>query len=98
MNQVDSELRLLRQRMLYLEQQKIAELERELQKKAHSLQVLDNFILDKKNRIQKNTYSRSVPLAAYYDSEKIAFLEPILNTLLDFQRRIEALEAAKSTQ
>jgi len=31
MNQVDSELRLLRQRMLYLEQQKIAELEIELQ-------------------------------------------------------------------
>ena len=96
MSQLDTELKLLRQRLAYLEEQKILEIERELQKKAHSLQVLDNFILDKKNRIQKNTYSRSVPLAAYYDSEKIAFLEPILNTLLDFQRRIEALEAAAS--
>ena len=96
MSQLDTELKLLRQRLAYLEEQKILEIERELQKKAHSLQVLDNFILDKKNRIQKNTYSRSVPLAAYYDSEKIAFLEPLLNTLLDFQRRIEALEASAS--
>jgi hypothetical protein len=98
MNQVDSELRLLRQRMLYLEQQKIAELERELQKKAHALQILENFIEDKKERIQKNRYSRSVPLAAYYDGEKIAFLEPILNVLKDFQLRLEALESAKSTR
>jgi len=98
MNQVDSELRLLRQRMLYLEQQKIAELERELQKKAHALQILENFIEDKKERIQKNRYSRSVPLAAYYDGEKIAFLEPILNVLKDFQTRLEALESAKSTR
>jgi len=94
MNQVDAELRLLRQRLAYLEQQKIAELERELQKKAHALQILENFIEDKKERIQKNRYSRSVPIAAYYDGEKIAFLEPILNVLKDFQIRLEALEAA----
>jgi hypothetical protein len=98
MNQVDSELRLLRQRMLYLEQQKIAELERELQKKAHALQILENFIEEKKDRIRQNRYSRSVPLAAYYDGEKVAFLEPILNVLKDFQTRLEALEAAKSTE
>ena len=94
MNQVDAELRLLRQRLAYLEQQQITELERELQKKAHALQVLENFISEKKDRIRENRYSRSVPLAAYYDSEKIAFLEPILNVLKDFQGRLEALEAA----
>ena len=92
MNQVDAELRLLRQRIVYLEQQKIAEIERELQKKAHALQVLENFIDEKKERIQQNRYSRSVPLAAYYDGEKIAFLEPILNVLKDFQKRLEVLE------
>ena len=92
MNQVDAELRLLRQRMAYLEQQKIAEIERELQKKAHALQILENLIEEKKERIQQNRYSRSVPLAAYYDSEKVAFLEPILNVLKDFQKRLEALE------
>ena len=95
MSQLETELRLLRQRMAYLEQQKIAELEKELQKKAHSLQILENFISEKKQRIQENRYSRSVPLAAYYDSEKVAFLEPILNVLKDFQTRLEALEAAK---
>jgi len=94
MSQIDSELRLLRQRLAHLEQQQITELERELQKKAHALQVLENFISEKKDRIQKNRYSRSVPLAAYYDGEKIAFLEPILNVLKDFQGRLEALEAA----
>lgn len=92
MNQVDAELRLLRQRIVYLEQQKIAEIERELQKKAHALQVLENLIEEKKERIQQNRYSRSVPLAAYYDGEKVAFLEPILNVLKDFQKRLEALE------
>jgi glycine/serine hydroxymethyltransferase len=95
MSQLEAELRLLRQRMAYLEAQKIAELERELQKKAHALQILENFISEKKQRIQENRYSRSVPLAAYYDGEKVAFLEPILNILKDFQKRLEALEAAK---
>lgn len=95
MSQLEAELRLLRQRMAYLEAQKIAELEKELQKKAHALQILENFISEKKQRIQENRYSRSVPLAAYYDSEKVTFLEPILNILKDFQTRLEALEAAK---
>ena len=92
MSQLEAELRLLRQRMTYLEAQKIAELEKELQKKAHALQILENFISEKKQRIQENRYSRSVPLAAYYDGEKVAFLEPILNVLKDFQKRLEALE------
>jgi hypothetical protein len=98
MSQIDSELRLLRQRLAHLEEQQIAEIKKELQKKAHALQFLENFIEEKKDRIRQNRYSRSVPLAAYYDGEKIAFLEPILNVLKDFQTRLEALEAAKSTE
>ena len=98
MSQIDSELRLLRQRLAHLEEQQIAEIKKELQKKAHALQFLENFIEEKKDRIRQNRYSRSVPLAAYYDGEKIAFLEPILNILKDFQTRLEALEAAKSTE
>ena len=98
MSQIDSELRLLRQRLAHLEEQQLAEIKKELQKKAHALQFLENFIEEKKDRIRQNRYSRSVPLAAYYDGEKIAFLEPILNVLKDFQTRLEALEAAKSTQ
>lgn len=98
MSQIDSELRLLRQRLAHLEEQQIAEIKKELQKKAHALQFLENFIEEKKDRIRQNRYSRSVPLAAYYDGEKIAFLEPILNVLKDFQTRLEALESAKSTQ
>jgi hypothetical protein len=98
MSQIDSELRLLRQRLAHLEEQQIAEIKKELQKKAHALQFLENFIEEKKDRIRQNRYSRSIPLAAYYDGEKIAFLEPILNILKDFQTRLEALEAAKSTE
>jgi hypothetical protein len=98
MSQIDAELRLLRQRLAHLEEQQIVEIKRELQKKAHALQFLENFIEEKKDRIRQNRYSRSVPLAAYYDSEKIAFLEPILNVLKDFQTRLEALETAKSTE
>jgi hypothetical protein len=98
MSQIDSELRLLRQRLAHLEEQQLAEIKKELQKKAHALQFLENFIEEKKDRIRQNRYSRSVPLAAYYDGEKIAFLEPILNVLKDFQTRLEALESAKSTE
>ena len=98
MSQIDSELRLLRQRLAHLEEQQIAEIKKELQKKAHALQFLENFIEEKKDRIRQNRYSRSIPLAAYYDGEKIAFLEPILNILKDFQTRLEALESAKSTE
>jgi hypothetical protein len=98
MSQIDSELRLLRQRLAHLEEQQLAEIKKELQKKAHALQFLENFIEEKKDRIRQNRYSRSVPLAAYYDGEKIAFLEPILNILKDFQTRLEALETAKSTE
>ena len=98
MSQIDTELRLLRQRLAHLEEQQIVEIKKELQKKAHALQVLENFIEEKKDRIRQNRYSRSVPLAAYYDGEKIAFLEPILNVLKDFQTRLEALETAKSTE
>lgn len=98
MSQIDSELRLLRQRLAHLEEQQLAEIKKELQKKAHALQFLENFIEEKKDRIRQNRYSRSIPLAAYYDGEKIAFLEPILNILKDFQTRLEALESAKSTE
>jgi hypothetical protein len=98
MSQIDSELRLLRQRLAHLEEQQLAEIKKELQKKAHALQFLENFIEEKKDRIRQNRYSRSIPLAAYYDGEKIAFLEPILNILKDFQTRLEALETAKSTE
>jgi hypothetical protein len=98
MSQIDSELRLLRQRLAHLEEQQLVEIKKELQKKAHALQFLENFIEEKKDRIRQNRYSRSVPLAAYYDGEKIAFLEPILNVLKDFQLRLEALESAKSSR
>jgi hypothetical protein len=98
MSQIDSELRLLRQRLAHLEEQQLAEIKKELQKKAHALQFLENFIEEKKDRIRQNRYSRSVPLAAYYDGEKVAFLEPILNVLKDFQTRLEALESSKSTE
>jgi len=92
MSVIDSELLLLKQRLSALEEQKRIEAEKEAEKKANPMKVLENIIDEKKKQIERNSYSRSLPLAQYYDQEKVAMLEPILNALQDIQKRLTALE------
>ncbi len=56
------------------------------------LKVLEEVINEKKKRVELNRYAKNVPLARYYDMEKIEFLEPILDILKDLQERLERLE------
>jgi hypothetical protein len=92
MSAIDSELLLLKQRLTALEEQKRIEAEREAEKKANPIKILGDIIDEKKKKIENNRYSKSLPLAQYYDQEKVAMLEPILNALQDIQKRLTALE------
>ena len=92
MSAIDSELSLLKQRLAALEEQKRIEAEKDAEKKANPMKVLEMIIEEKKKKIENNRYSKSIPLAQYYDQEKVAMLEPIFAMLQDIQKRLTALE------
>ena len=90
--EMESELNLLKQRLAFLEEQKRIQIEKETEKKANPLKVLEVIIDEKKKQIANNRYSKSIPLARLYDEEKVSMLEPIFNMLLDIQKRLDVLE------
>lgn len=92
MSQLDSDLNLLRLRLAALEEQKRIETANLSEKKAFPLKTLEKILDEKRKQIERNSYSKSLPLARFYDQEKIAFLEPIFNMLQNIQDRLEVLE------
>jgi hypothetical protein len=92
MSQLDSELNALRTRLATLEEQKRIELETISEKRAFPLKTLESIIDEKRKQIERNSYSKSLPLARFYDQEKVAFLEPIFNMLKNINERLESLE------
>ena len=92
MSAIDSELSLLRQKLEALEEKKRLEAAKELERVENPMKVLYSIINDKKKAIEQNRYSKSVPLARFYDQEKVDMMEPIINMLNILQGRIEALE------
>jgi hypothetical protein len=94
MNQLDIEIEVHRNRIAYLEKQK----EAELKKKTVPLETLEAIIDGKKKQIENNRYSKSLPLARFYDQEKVGYLEPILDALKNIQERLDALENTKEIQ
>ena len=95
MSNIASELTLLRQKIEMLEKQKMAEDEMKVAK-ADPLSMLGQIIEAKKEQISRNRYSKSVPLARFYDEEKVAMMEPIFNMLKDIQQRLTVLEQGRS--
>ena len=87
--EMDSELNLLKQRLAFLEEQKRIQIEKEAEKKANPMKVLEVIIDEKKKQIAQNT---KVPLARFYDQEKLSMLEPIFHMLQDIQKRLDVLE------
>jgi len=92
MSYLDSELNTLRIRLATLEERKRIESETASEKKEFPLKTFEGIIDEKRKRIERNSYSKSIPLARFYDQEKVAFLEPILNMLKNIQERLDALE------
>ena len=92
MSQLDSELSALRQRLAALEEQKRIQTETALEKKAFPLKTLEEIIDAKRKQVERNSYSKNISLAEFYDEDKLAFLEPIFNMLKNIQERLEVLE------
>ena len=92
MSQLDSELNTLRIKLAVLEEQKRIVSETESEKKAFPMKTLEGIIDEKRKQIERNSYSKSLPLARFYDQEKVAFLEPIFNMLKNIQERLDVLE------
>ena len=92
MSKLDSELIALRARLVALEEEKRVQTESASEKKAFPLKTLEAIIDEKGKKIERNSYSKSLPLARFYDQENVAFLEPILDALKIIQERLVALE------
>ena len=91
MSEIDSQIDKLRERLAYLEEQKAKEEE----KKAAPLKLLESILDEKKECIKRDRYSKSLPLARFYDQEKVGYLEAILNALKNIEGRLEVLENNK---
>jgi hypothetical protein len=92
MSQIENEINMLRNKLIGLEEQKRIETEKEKEKRDNPLNVLKNIIDEKRRTINRNSYSKSIPLARFYDQEKLEMMEPIFNMLKDIQDRLEFLE------
>jgi hypothetical protein len=82
----------LKDQLAVLEEKKQEEIKQEEEKRKFPLQVIEEIIEQKKEKISRNRYSKSIPLARFYDEEKIKMLEPILWALHDLSKRVDTLE------
>ena len=92
MSTIDSELSLLKQKLASLEEQKRIENEKQLYELQNPMNILEEIIIKKYEQIARNSYSKSIPLARFYDEEKLAMLSPIFNALKNIQERLYAIE------
>ena len=93
MSSLTEEIQELQLRILELEKQKKEK--DEIDKKTsinHNFKVINNVLTEKKNAINANRYSKSVPLARYYDQELVTHLEAIYNILQNVDERLKNLE------
>jgi hypothetical protein len=92
MDQIDIELEVVRNRLTYLEKQKKNEEQKQIEKINNPLKTFEMIIDEKRKQIDRNSYSKSIPLARFYDQEKLAMMEPIYHMLKNIQDRLTVLE------
>jgi hypothetical protein len=93
MSRIDEELKTLRLKLAALEEKKRVETEIAAEKQANPLKTLESFLTQTTATIQRNSYSKSFPLAGFYDRRTVAYLEPIVEMLRRIEDRLDALEA-----
>ena len=93
MTSVSEEIQQLQLRILELEKQQ-KELEENDKKTSieYNFKVINNLLTEKKTNIANDRYSKSVPLARYYDQELVTHLESIYNILQIVDKRLKKLE------
>jgi hypothetical protein len=92
MPHLDEDIASMRLKLAALEDQKRREAEVEAETKANPLKTLENVITQLRGAIERNSYSKSFPLAGYYDRRAVAHLEPILEALKQIHTRLDVLE------
>ena len=93
MSSVTEEIRQLQLRILELEKQQKEK--DEIDKKTsidHNFKVINDVLTEKKTAINNNRYSKSVPLARYYDQQLVTHLEAIYNILQILDERLIKIE------
>ena len=93
MSSVTEEIRQLQLRILELEKQQKEK--DEIDKKTsidHNFKVINDVLSEKKTAINNNRYSKSVPLARYYEQELVTHLEAVYNILQIVDERLKKLE------
>ena len=93
MSSVTEEIQQLQLRILELEKQKKEKDESDKKTSIdHNFNVINDLLTEKKTAINNNRYSKSVPLARYYDQELVTHLEAIYNILQIVDKRLKKLE------
>jgi hypothetical protein len=93
MSSVTEEIQQLQLRILELEKQKNEKDESDKKISIdHNFKVINDVLTEKKTAINNNRYSKSVPLARYYDQELVTHLEAIYNILQIVDKRLKKLE------
>jgi hypothetical protein len=93
MSSVTEEIQQLQVRILELEKQKKEKDESDKKTSIdHNFKVINDVLTEKKTAINNNRYSKSVPLARYYDQELVTHLEAIYNILQIVDERLKKLE------
>jgi len=93
MSSITEEILHLQLRILELEKQKKEKDENDKKISIdHNFKVINDLLNEKKTNIDNNRYSKSVPLARYYDKQLVTHLEAIYNILQIVDERITKLE------
>jgi hypothetical protein len=93
MDSTNHEIQQLQLRILELEKQKKEKDENDKKTSIdHNFNVINDLLTKKKTAITKNRYSKSVPLARYYDEELVTHLDAIYNILHILDDRLQKLE------
>ena len=93
MSSVTEEIQQLQVRILELEKQKKEKDESDKKTSIeHNFKVINDVLTEKKTAINNNRYSKSVPLARYYDQELVTHLEAIYNILQIMDGRLKKIE------
>jgi len=53
---------------------------------------LEELASKKRNSILRNSYSKSIVLARYYDEEKLILIETLIQTIQELTERVKILE------
>lgn len=93
MSLVTEEIQQLQLRILELEkQQKEQDINEKKKSIDYNFNVINDVLTEKKTAITNNKYSKSVPLARYYDQELVTHLEAVYNILQIIDERLKKLE------